>query len=282
MSLRFSLSPDRPAGIDADAVVLGVHEDKSLPAATAEVDNAAGGAIRRLLDAGDVSGKPGTVNRLFHLAGVKAPRVLLVGLGEPRKFDAARYHKACTEAAKALASGPSRRVASFLPEVELAGRDVAWRSRQAAVAADAACYRYTATVKPKNGAGLEELLLPEAAGETVLAQARGIAAGVALARELGNLPPNICNPGYLADTARRIAAEETGVTAEVLERDEMAAPGHGRAAGRGAGQRRAAASGRAALAAAAGEAARTCVLVGKGITFDTGGISSSPPTAWRR
>jgi leucyl aminopeptidase len=272
MSLRFSLSPDRPAAIDADAVVLGVYEDKSLPAATAEVDSAAAGAIRRLLEAGDVSGKPGTVNRLFHLAGVKAPRVLLVGLGEPRKLDAARYHKACTEAAKALASGPSRRVANFLPEVELAGRDGAWRSRQAAVAADVACYRYTATVKPKNGAGLEELLLPEAAGEAVLAQARGIAAGVALARELGNLPPNICNPGYLADTARRIAAEETGVTAEVLERDEMQRLGMG-----------------ALLAVAqgsanpprlvvlrwqgAGEADKPYVLVGKGITFDTGGVN---------
>jgi leucyl aminopeptidase len=272
MSLRFSLSPDRPAGIDADAVVLGAYEDKSLPAATAEVDAASGGAIRRLLEAGDVSGKPGTVNRLFHLAGVKAPRVLLVGLGEPRKFDAARYHKACAEAAKALASGPARRVASFLPELELAGRDAAWRSRQAAVAADAACYRYTATVKPKNGAGLEELLLPAAAGEAVLAQARGIAAGVKLARELGNLPPNICNPGYLADTARRIAAEESGVTAEVLEHDELQRLGMGALLAVAQGS---ANPPRLVVlrwqGAAAGD--KPYVLVGKGITFDTGGVN---------
>jgi leucyl aminopeptidase len=271
MSLRFSLNPDRPAGIDADAVVLGVFEDKSLPAATAELDAAAGGAIRRLLDAGDVTGKPATLNRLFHLAGVKAPRVLLVGLGEPRKFDAQRYHKACTESAKALATGPVRRAATFLPELEVDGRNAAWRVRQAAVAADGACYRYIATVKPKNGAGLEELLLPAAGGEAALTQARGIAAGVVLARELGNLPPNICNPGYLADTARRIAAEEAGVTAQVLEREELERLGMG-----------------ALLAVARGSAnpprlvvlnwhgaavGNPYVLVGKGITFDTGGVN---------
>jgi leucyl aminopeptidase len=272
MSLRFSLTTDRPASVDADAIVLGVFEDKTLPSATAEVDAAAGGAIRRLLEAGDLTGKPGTIGRLFHLPGVKAPRLLLAGLGEPRKFDPARYHKACGEAAKALASGPSRRVASFLPEVDLEARDLGWRTRQAAVAADAACYRYTATVKPKNGAGLEELLLPAAGGEAALAQARGIAAGVALARELGNLPPNICNPGYLADTARRMAAEESGVMAEVIERDEMQRMGMGALLAVGQGS---ANPPRLVVLRwqGAGPADKPYVLVGKGITFDTGGVN---------
>ncbi|MFO0040449.1 MAG: leucyl aminopeptidase, partial [Pseudomonadota bacterium] len=249
-----------------------VFEDKTLPAATAEADTAAGGAIRRLVEAGDVTGKPGSIARLFHLPGVKAPRILLTGLGEPHKFDAARYHKACLEAAKALASGPVRRAANFVPEVDLEGRGAAWRARQAAVAADSACYRYTATVKARNGAGLEEMLLPAAGGEAALAQARAIAAGVALARELGNLPPNICNPAYLADTARRIAADEAGVMLEVIEREELQRMGMG-----------------ALLAVAQGSANpprllvlrwqgagpvdKPYVLVGKGITFDTGGVN---------
>ncbi len=272
MSLRFSLSSDRPATIDADAVVVGVFEDRSLPPATAALDEACAGAIRSLVALGDVSGKPGSISRLFQLAGVKAPRVLLVGLGEPGKFDAARYVKACAESAKALGSGPVRRAASFLPELDLPGRDAAWRLRQAAIAADAAAYRYTATVKPKNGPGVDEWLLPAAGGEAALVLARGIAAGVQLARELGNLPPNICNPGYLADQARRIAAEVDGVTVEVLERDELAKLGMG-----------------ALLAVSAGSAnpprlivlrwqggatdAKPFALVGKGITFDTGGIN---------
>jgi leucyl aminopeptidase len=272
MSLRFSLASERPASIDVDALVLGVFEDKSLPVATAAVDEASGGALRRLLEQGDLGGKPGSVHRLFQLPGVKAPRVLLVGLGEPLKFDAARFHKAAAESAKALASGPVRRAASYLPEVEVPGRDAAWRTRQAAIAADAASYRYTATLKPKNGAGLEELLLPAAGGEIALAQARGIAAGVALARELGNLPPNICNPGYLAEQARRIAAEETAVTVEVLERDELARLGMGALLAVGQGS---ANPSRLIVLRwqGAAEGVRPYALVGKGITFDTGGVN---------
>jgi leucyl aminopeptidase len=272
MSLTFSLTPDRPEAVDADAVLVGVFEDKTLSAAAAALDAAGGGALRRLLESGDASGKSGSVARLFHVDGVKAPRVVMVGLGDPKKLDGARYQKACTEAAKALGQGPARRVASYLPEVEVAGRDLAWRATQAALAADAAGYRYTATLKPKPVTGPEVLLLPAAAGEASLARARAIGAGVALARELGNLPPNICHPGYLADQALRIAREEAGVTAEVLERDELQRLGMGALLAVAQGS---ANPPRLVVLRYTGAAAsdRPYALVGKGITFDTGGVN---------
>jgi leucyl aminopeptidase len=272
MSLTFSLTPDRPEAVDADAVLVGVYEDKTLSAAAAALDAAGGGALRRLLESGDATGKSGSVARLFQVDGVKAPRVVLVGLGDPKKLDGARYQKACAEAAKALAQGPARRVANFLPEVEVPGRDLGWRAMQAALAADAAGYRYTATVKPKAATGPDALLLPAAAGEAPLARARAIGAGVALARELGNLPPNICHPGYLAEQAQRMAREESAVVAEVLERDELQRLGMGALL--------AVAQGSAnpprlivLRYAGADAAAKPYALVGKGITFDTGGVN---------
>ena len=149
MTLAFSLVSDPPAQVASDAVVVGVYEDRSLSAAAAELDRAAGGAISRLLASGDVSGKPGAVTRLLGLGGVAAGRILLVGLGEPARLDAARYQKACTEAAKVLKTGPARRAAIYLPEIEVPGRDLAWRARTAAVAFDAQSYRYSATLKPR-------------------------------------------------------------------------------------------------------------------------------------
>jgi leucyl aminopeptidase len=120
--------------------------------------------------------------------------------------------------------------------------------------------------------GPEVLLLPAAAGEASLARARAIGAGVALARELGNLPPNICHPGYLADQALRIAREEAGVTAEVLERDELQRLGMGALLAVAQGS---ANPPRLVVLRYTGAAAsdRPYALVGKGITFDTGGVN---------
>ena len=86
---------------------------------------------------------------LFGLSGVKAPRVLLVGLGDQKKFDAARFHRANTEAARVLKGLPLKNAVSYLTEIDVAGKDDAWKMRTAAVATDTAAYKYTATFKPR-------------------------------------------------------------------------------------------------------------------------------------
>jgi leucyl aminopeptidase len=277
MTLAFSLTPDAPAQVAADAVVAGVYEDRSLSAAAAELDLAAGGAITRLLASGDISGKPGAVTRLLELAGVAAGRVVLVGLGEAGKFDGARYLKACTEAAKSFKSGPVRRAAVYLPEIEVPGYDLAWRARTAAIAFDAHTYLYSATLKLRpNGDALLELALRAPGAAAALAQAGAIAAGVRLARELGNLPPNICNPAYLAAEAARIAASEAGVSLQVLERAEMAQLGMGSLLGVARGSANPPQLIVLRYAGAGAGGTRPYALVGKGITFDSGGISIKP------
>src|SRR6185369_13611623 len=177
---------------------------RTLTSAAARIDEKSGGAIKRLLESGDVGGKTGATSLLFALPGVAAPRVLLVGLGEPKKFDAARFARACGEAARVLKGLPLDRAVSFLTEVDVPGKDTAWKLRTAALATDAQAYKYTATFKPKEKSAKSEfggLALAGASDAAALAQAAAIANGVRFARELGNLPPNICNPEYIADAA---------------------------------------------------------------------------------
>ncbi|HVF34148.1 MAG TPA: leucyl aminopeptidase [Candidatus Saccharimonadia bacterium] len=275
MTLRFTSTTERPHLIETDVVVVGAWEDRTLTRAAQEIDAASGGALARALASGDASGKIGVTTKLIGLAGVRSPRVLLVGLGEPAKFDAARFGRAASESAKALRSGPARRAATYLSEVDVPGEDEAGRIRLAALAGDAQAYRYTATVKPKNGAGIEALAIAGADASRALAEAEAIGAGVRLAKELGNLPPNICTPLYIAAQARELAAREANVSVEVLDRDAMRALGMG-----------------ALLAVASGSLnepqlvvlqyrgaaldEKPYVLVGKGITFDSGGISIKP------
>ena len=95
MTIKFSLSSDPAESSASPCVVVGVFEERVLSAAAARIDEKSGGAIKRLIEAGDVNGKPGTSQLLFGVANVTAPRVLVVGLGEQKKFDAARFQRAC-------------------------------------------------------------------------------------------------------------------------------------------------------------------------------------------
>ncbi|HEY9111894.1 MAG TPA: leucyl aminopeptidase, partial [Rhodanobacteraceae bacterium] len=262
---------------DTPCAVVGVFEG-ALSADAAAVDAASDGALTRLLESDDFTGKPGATLVLHGLAGVKAPRVLLVGLGRRDGIDARAFERACSEAGKVLKGLPVTRVTVWLPQVEVKDRDAGWRGRTCALAIDHACFRYTATLKPSNGDAprLRQLeLVADANAGTGIEQARAIARGVAFARELGCLPPNLCTPAHIAAQAKTIADEHAGsVTLEVLERADMEKLGMG-----------------ALLAVSSGSASppklivlqyqgagdsKPYALVGKGVTFDTGGMNLKP------
>jgi leucyl aminopeptidase len=278
MTLSFELTQDAPETCAAPCIVAGVFEDGTLSAAAARIDEKSGGAIRRLYAAGDITGKPGSSSTLFALAGIAAPRVLVVGLGDTKKFDAARFARANTEAARALKGLPLDRAVSYLTELDVPGKDAAWKVRSAALASDAQAYKYTATFKPKPKATRPEFsaiaFAAPASAAGALAQAAAIAKGVRFARELGNLPPNICTPAYIAERAQKLAQEHPGVTCEVLEEEQMQKLGMGALLGVAMGSANA-----PRLIAlqwnGAGEA-QPHALVGKGVTFDSGGINIKP------
>ena len=271
MALQFTLNREAAAAAALDCVIIGAFADGTLTPAGQAIDEASGGRLRTLLERGDLSGRTGRSVVLHDLPGVTAPRVLVLGLGEKAKFAVPQYLKAAADAVRALKTGPVGRALFTLSEVAVPGRDAAWNVRQAVIAADHAAYRYTATLgKKKDEPGLRELAV---AGEdaAALAQGQAIAAGVAFTRELGNLPPNICTPAYLAEQAQAFAAAHEGAEAEVLEEAQMEALGMGSllAVARGSANRP-----RLVVLKWNGDGdARPYVLVGKGITFDTGGVN---------
>ncbi|MGY4517228.1 leucyl aminopeptidase [Lysobacter sp. HA18] len=274
MALEFDLTSDAVASVAADCIVVGVFADKSLSEAATAIDRASNGRLSALIERGDVSGKAGKTALLHDLPDVKTPRVLVVGLGDSAKFGVPQYIKAVGDAARALKAGPVAHAVTTLPQVPVKGRDTAWAVRQAVACTDHCAYRYTATLGEKSRAKIEPGLtrLTVASDDAqALAQGRAIAAGVQFARELGNLPPNICNPAYLAQQAQEFASRFAECSCEVLEREQMEELGMG-----------------SLLAVARGSAnppklivlkytgagdAKPYVLVGKGITFDTGGIN---------
>ena len=279
MSLEFSLNQTSPAAAMVDCVIVGAYADGSLTPAAAALDAASGGRLTALAARGDIVGKTGKTALLHDLSDVAAPRVLVIGLGEAAKFGVPQYIKAVGDAARALKTGVVGSALFTLGEVAVPGRDAAWNIRTAAIAADHACYRYTATLGAKNKKREETGLVRfEIAGDDqapaqghALAHGIAIAAGVAFARELGNLPPNICNPAYLAEQAQAFAARSAGTECEVLDTAAMEALGMGSllAVARGSANR----PRLIVLKYSNGGDAKPYVLVGKGITFDTGGIN---------
>jgi leucyl aminopeptidase len=274
MSLEFALNANAPATAAVDCVVVGAFADGSLSPAAQALDAACGGRLAALAASGDINGRTGKTALLHDLAGIAASRVLVVGLGEPAKFGVPQYLKAVGDAARALKAGPARSALFTLSELPVKGRDAAWNVRSAAIAADHACYRYVATLGAKNKKrdekGLERF---EISGSDKNALARGIAiaAGVQFTRELGNLPPNVCNPAYIAQQAQEFAAKSDKVECEVLDDAAMEALGMGSllAVARGSAQR----PRLVVLKYNNGGDAKPYVLVGKGITFDTGGVN---------
>ncbi|MCD9085918.1 leucyl aminopeptidase [Stenotrophomonas sp. SY1] len=272
MSLQFTLNHVAPTSAEVDCVIVGAFSDKTLSPAAQALDVASGGRIAALVARGDVGAKTGNTTVLHDLDGVNAPRVLVVGLGDPAKFGVPQYIKAVGDAARALKSGATASALFTLAELEVAGRDAAWNIRQAVIAANHACYRYTATLgkKKPEAPGLESLAI-SGSDETALLQGQAIAAGVEYARELGNLPPNFCTPAYLAESSAAFAAEHEGAEAEILDEAQMETLGMGSllAVARGSANR----PKLVVLKWNNGGDAKPYVLVGKGITFDTGGVN---------
>ena len=273
----------------AACVAVGLWADGSLSDAATAVDAASGGQLAEIAAGGDIDGKIGQSLMLHRLPGVAAARVLLVGLGAADDFDRRAFRKVQATAAAVLVGARIDDAVSYLADIECRGGDVAWRVRSAAEEALAAGYRFDAfksdgdvdKAKPKR---LGKLTLASTSrarqgkAESGLARARAVAAGRALARDLANTPPNVCHPGYLADQAAALKKQFKSLKVEVLNEAKMGELGMGSllAVARGSHQP-------AKLIAMQHKGGKKgdkpVVLVGKGVTFDTGGISIKPAGA---
>jgi leucyl aminopeptidase len=247
-----------------------------------QIDQISGGYLAEFLQRGEMEGKLASVLMLHHVPGMTA-RVLLVGLGKEKTYREAEFRKAVRAAITALdAAGSERAFLSLTSGEAPRARDASWRIRQAVLVAEETLYRFTRCKSkdaPPRRHTLRHLTLAadsreRSASETALFQGRAIAEGIRLARDLGNLPANICTPEYLAETARDMASE-LKLACTILTPKKIAAEGMDALLAVARGSRQEARFIHIEYRPPKNKD-KPVVLVGKGITFDSGGISLKP------
>ena len=268
--MRVSTRTGSPADFTADCLVAG--RDLALDVARA-LDAEA--LVKQCLaqapkDAPAIANLPGRI------------KTLLVPPFAPAPLTEAQFRKGVGQAAARLATLRMGSVVWCLNDIEVAGRDAYWKSRAGLAALSSTLYRYDEQKSKAPKRRLTRIALHAGPGErnaVALAVKHGSAldAGMAFARDLGNAPPNLCNPEWLAAQAETLA-EHDGVTVETLDEAQLQELGMGAflSVTRGSD-----APAKLIVARYQGAAAREApvVLVGKGVTFDTGGISLKPGAA---
>ncbi|GAA5086659.1 leucyl aminopeptidase [Paenalcaligenes hermetiae] len=269
------------AQIQTEALAVGVFKEQKLSPAAEQIDQASAGALREVL-AHEFKADAKTHLVLRQLPGVQAKRVVLIGLGEQKKYNAKAHAAAENTFANYCKSASLTEAVSTLASIDTTDNTLTDRARAAAQAVGAANYHYDATLSKKNQSqAIAQFSLwcaPTQAAEaqTGLSQGQAIANGVSLTRLLADLPPNICTPTYLANTAKKLADEFDSIKVEVLERKQIEALKMGAflSVAKGSDEPPVFIVIKHSPANSTDEA--PLVLVGKGLTFDAGGISLKP------
>ncbi len=281
--MEFTIKAAAPEKARAGILAVTVFADGALPSPAAALDKAAGGRLGALLKRGDLEEKAGSSLLLHDFPGSAAERVLIVSLGKHENFGDKAFRDALASMARTFSGGKAKDAAVALAGAMPAGRDIRWCLQQATRLLADGAYRFEALKAPakeakqERGARKVTLLLDEpsdASLEQAMLRGRAIAEGMALARDLGNQPPNVCTPAWLADTAKALGSEFR-FEVETLERADMEKLGMGAllSVTRGTHQP----PRFIVMHYRGGKAkAKPVVLVGKGITFDSGGISLKP------
>ena len=280
--MEFNLRAGTLATQRTGCIVVGAYEGRKLSPSGEALDAASGRALAEALKSGDHEGKLGTTLLLRGVPKISADRVLLVGLGPKRELPEGRYHAALSSAIAAVSATGSTDALVCLDEVAVAGRDRAWKLEQAVRVVVERGYRFDQLKSGPRAARrpLQKLSFHVArrsrasVEEAAIVRGSAIAAGITLAKDLANLPGNICTPAYLAKQAGALARRHR-FRVEVLGRKEIARLGMEAflAVARGSRQP-------PKLIVleygGGGRRAQPVILVGKGITFDSGGISIKP------
>lgn len=280
--MEFSIKSGSPEKQRSGCVVVGIYEGRKLSASAQAIDAASGSYLTEILRRGDLEGSLGKTLVLHNVPKIPADRVMLVGLGRERDFHEAAYRSAVSAAAKALKATGASDVTICLTDLPLRKRDTDWKVEHAVLSLMDVAYRFDKlkSKQPEAKRTLKKVVLHVARrseippGEIAIERGVAIAEGISLAKDLSNLPGNHCTPTYLAEQAVELGKRH-GIKVEVLEQKDCEKLGMG-----------------AFLAVARGSKQPPkfivmeyhggkrdqppVVLVGKGLTFDTGGISIKP------
>ncbi|MDG1232831.1 MAG: leucyl aminopeptidase [Pseudomonadales bacterium] len=281
--MKYGTRTGNPAKARTQCAIVGVYENGQLSPSAKVLDKASKGYLRKILKRDDISGKTNQTLLLHDVPNVGATRVLLVGLGNEKSMSSAKYADIARTVIGKMKATSSRTNLCCLLEVDVPGRSIEWKTQKIVESFEAGLYSFTEMKgkPPVNTDSIEsvDLLLDNKSElETVLsaiAMGSALTAGISSAKTLGNLPGNICTPTYLANQAKQLAKDYSSLTTKVIEEKELEKLGMGAfmSVSRGSVQ-----PGKLIVISHKGGNAKEAphVLVGKGITFDTGGISLKP------
>jgi leucyl aminopeptidase len=284
--MQFEVWSKGLAELGVECIVVGVFDEPELAGEARALDTAAGGRLKALIGRGDFSGRSAETLLLTDVPGLKSERVLLVGLGSRKSFSRKSWRRACTAALNALAR---TRIASAAFAIERPGvkeLDDYYFGRALAELAGSALYRINDLKSGKKPAPptLERIVAGPVRGAGIAQARRGLEHGRALAlamsvqRDLANLPANVCTPSYLGERAKAIGKSYPAVRVQVL--DEAAIRKQKMGCFLAVTQGSVQPPRFIVLDYRGGKSAESPVaLVGKGITFDSGGISLKDPPA---
>lgn len=283
-AVKFTIKSGNPEKQRTACLVVGIFEPRKLTDAAKAMDKLAEGYITSILRSGDMEGKTGKTLMLHNVPNTQCERILLVGLGKEKELGDKAYGDAIRAAFRLLSGTGAADATLFLSDASVNNRDVAWKISQTAILAMESTYRFD-QLKSKSEEkkrrlqkvtlGIADVERPGLATfEEALQQGLAIAEGMKLAKDLGNLAPNFCTPTYLAEQSVDLA-NKLKLNAIVLEQKDMEKLGMGALLAVARGSRQP-----AKLIAleywGRPKKEKPLVLVGKGITFDTGGISLKP------
>ena len=284
--MDFSIKSGSPEKQRTACVIVGIFSTRRLSNPAKTIDIASKQHLSALIRRGDMDGDKGQHLLLHNVPGVMADRVLLIGCGKEREIDDRNYRAIIENSVNALNKTGALEGINYLSELNIKGRDGSWKIKQAVEIAEHTLYKFN-ELKSKNKQLRRPLrkitfTVPTRREltkcEPAIKYACAIAKGIKLTRDLGNYPSNICTPNYLAEQAIKLAKNRTSLTVNVLEESDMEKLGMGSLLSVSQGSSEPAKL--ITLEYRAGKKSqKPVVIIGKGVTFDTGGISIKPSQA---
>lgn len=277
--VKFSVKSIKTSGKQGPCCVIGSYQSKKLKGLAGEIDALTGGALKKRIDAGDFEGKKDEILVIYDPPGLNCDRLLVVGYGKEDEASAQRYRSACAAVAGKLQNMKIRSATVWMAGDNIADTDIGTRAKHLVEAMRHAVYAYHHGGRKDKKVDVSVVLAVtgrKEADSCAIGMAQGVAVseGVEMARNLANLPPNICTPTYLARQARNLQ-KKYPIKSRVLSEAEMKKLGMGALLSVSRGSRQPAKL--IVMEYAGGPKSRQpVVLVGKGLTFDAGGISLKP------
>lgn len=286
--MQFLAKAANPVKSRSQVIVVGMYDDLSLTPSAKAIDQASKGYLKKVAKRGDIKGKVGQTLVLHDVPGVNAHRVMIAGLGNAETHDGPKFIKVATAVATTLNAMPVKSSLICLLEAGAGDKDLYWKTRRVVEQFIAESYQYNDMrgKPPEETPELEsvELLLADKSKQDEVTKGikdgAAVGLGVAVAKTLGNTPANVCTPTYLAEQSQQLAKDYASVTTQII--DEKQAEKLGMHSFLSVGHGSAQPSKMIVMQHKGGKAKDAPhVLVGKGITFDTGGISLKPGgTMW--